>query len=378
MKIALIAGETSGDILGASLIRALRERYPEARFYGVAGPRMVAAGCEAIESIEALSVMGLAEVLKELPRLFRLRASLVERFVADSPDCVIGIDAPDFNLGLERRLRERGLRTVHFVSPTVWAWRQGRVRGIARSCELMLCLFPFEADFYREHAVRVAYVGHPLADELNADTSPSEARSRLGLPPEQPCVAVLPGSRASEVDSLMPAFAEAARRLAHTRPALQFVVPVAKPKLRGTIESAIAQHAPELHWRLLDGQSREAMQAGDAVLLASGTATLECLLLGRPMAVAYRVAPLTAFILRRLGMLKIERVSLPNLLCPEPVVEELLQEAATGENLAAAVGRLLDDAGLAEHQRRSFATVRETLRRDAAAQAAQAISALLS
>jgi len=377
MKFALVAGETSGDILGASLIRALRGIYPQAQFYGVAGPRMVAAGCEAIETIDALSVMGLSEVIKELPRLFRLRAELVKRFSDDRPGCMIGIDAPDFNLGLERRLRERGIKTVHYVSPTVWAWRQGRVRGIAKSCDLILSLFPFEADFYREHAMRVAYVGHPLADELDATLTPAQGRAALGLA-EQPCLAVLPGSRKAEVSMLMPLYADAARRLVERHPQLQFVVPVAKPSLRPLIEAAIAGHAPQQNWTLLDGQSREAMRAGEAVLLASGTATLECLLLGRPMVVGYRVAPFTAFLLRRVGLLKIERVSLPNLLCREPLVDELLQDDATGENFANAVSRLIDDPVVAQKQTDAFDAVRDELRRNAAAHAASAIAELLT
>lgn len=374
---ALVAGELSGDLLGAALITALRARHPHARFYGVAGPCMIAAGCEAIASIEALSLMGLAEVLPALPRLFRLRAALVARFAADRPEVVIGIDAPDFNLGLERRLRQRGLRTVHLVSPSVWAWRPGRVKGIARSVDLMLCLLPFEPAFYADHGLRAEFIGHPLADELNADVSPAQGRAALGLPQNGPLVAILPGSRGGEVERLAEPFVRAAAWLRVRVPGLRFVTPVARPALRERLQQAIAGHAPQLDWTLLDGRSREAMQAADAVLLASGTATLECLLLDRPMVVAYRTAPLTALLLRRLSLLKVRHVSLPNLLAREPVVPELLQEAASPEALGAAVLELLRDPARAARQRRQFAAVRETLRGDAAGRAAAAIGRLL-
>lgn len=374
---ALVAGELSGDILGAALIRALRARHPQATFYGVAGPRMIAAGCEAIESIEALSVMGLAEVLPALPRLFRLRAALKRRFLADRPDVVIGIDAPDFNLGLERRLRERGLKTVHVVSPSVWAWRQGRVRGIAQSVDLMLCLLPFEPKFYAEHQVRAEYIGHPLASELDDRVSAAEARRALGLGEGGPVVAILPGSRGSELKYLGSVFAQAATALQARFPELRFLTPVAKPRLRAGLEAAIAEHAPGTRWTVVDGRSRECMQAADAVLLASGTATLECLLLGRPMVVAYRGSPLTAWLMLKAGLLKTRHISLPNLLAAEPTVTELLQEAATPQRLASEISVLLSDAGARQRQLEQFAAVRRELRRDAAERAAEAISAVL-
>lgn len=376
-RFALVAGEISGDILGAALIRALRARYPQATFYGVAGPRMIAAGCEAIESIESLSLMGIAEVLPALPRLLRLRAQLVKRFAADRPDCLIGIDAPDFNLGLERRLRERGLATVHLVSPTVWAWRQGRVKGIARSVDLMLCLFPFEPKFYAGHGVRAAYVGHPLADELDDATSTTAARQALGLPAAGDCVAILPGSRGGELKYLAEPFAQAAAWLAARVPGLRFVTPIAKPKLRAVMAEAIARHAPQLDWQLLEGQSREAMRAADVVLLASGTATLECLLLGRPMVVAYRGSAISAWLLVKAGLLKTRYISLPNLLAAEPTVAEILQEAATPERLGAEVLALLQEPARRERQLAQFGAVRAELKRDSGALAAAAIAELL-
>lgn len=378
MHIALIAGEASGDLLGGALIPALRARFPEARFSGVTGPRMRAAGCDSIASIDRLSVMGIAEVLPKLPDLFRLRAVLVARLSAERPDVVIGIDAPDFNLGLERRLRQRGLKTVHLVSPTVWAWRQGRVKTIARSADLVLCLFPFEPKFYAGHGVRAEYVGHPLAEELADPPTQAEARRALGLPVDGPCLAVLPGSRGGELKQLAVPFAQTAAQLAARVPGLKLVTPIAKPSLRPAMAQAIAEHAPGLDWTLVDGRSREAMRAADAVLLASGTATLECLLLDRPMVVGYRMSAFTAFLLDTLGMLKVRHVSLPNLLSAEPVVPEFLQQHLQPAAMAEALVPLLGDPAAAGRQRAQFADVRSELRRNAAQASAAAIAALIS
>ncbi|MES0874242.1 lipid-A-disaccharide synthase [Sinimarinibacterium thermocellulolyticum] len=376
-RVAFIAGEISGDILGGAIIRALRARRADVHCYGVAGPRMVAAGCQAIESIEALSVMGLAEVLRELPRLLRLRRSLAERLLRERPDLVVGIDAPDFNLGLERRLREAGLRTVHVVSPTVWAWRAGRVKTIARAVERMLCLFPFEPDWYAGHGVAADYIGHPLADEIEADTDAAAARRALALPSGGPLLTVMPGSRGSEIRYLAPVFAQAAAALHRVLPDLHAITPVAKPALRAGIERAIAKHAPALPWTLIDGDSRAALRAGDAVLVASGTATLEALLTGRPMVVAYRGSALTAFLMLRLGLLKTRHVSLPNLLCAAPVVPELLQDAATPLALANELLALLREPSLRARQLDAFVPVRASLRCNAGARAAQILDAML-
>lgn len=378
MKIALVAGELSGDILGASIIYGLKRRFPQARYYGVAGPRMVEAGCEAIESIEALSVMGLSEVLRHLPRLFKLRASLVRRFLLDRPDVVIGIDAPDFNLGLETRLKKQGLRTVHVVSPTVWAWREGRVKTVARAVDRILCLFPFEQDFYRKHDVAAVTIGHPLADMLDDAVTPAQGKAALGLSTDAPCVAIMPGSRGGELHYLADSFVGAARLLAEKNPRTQFVVPVAKPSLRPRLEAAIRAHAPQLRWHVLDGRSREAMQAADVVLLASGTATLECLLLGRPMVVSYRASAFTAWMLRSVGLIKISRVSLPNILSQRELVPEVLQEQATPEILSKAVGNLLDSPGAQRQQREGFAAIRASLKLNAGERAADAIAELLA
>jgi lipid-A-disaccharide synthase len=374
VRFALVAGEASGDILGAALIRGLRARFPGATFYGVAGPRMQAEGCEALASIEALSVMGLTEVLKHLPRLLQLRDRLVERFMADRPDLYIGIDAPDFNLRVERQLKARGLRTAHLVSPTIWAWRPGRVHGIGRAADLVLCLYPFEPALYERHGIRAAYVGHPLADELDDHVAPAAARVALGLPTSGPVVAVLPGSRGSELHYLSEPFAGAAAWLHARVPGLRCIAPIARPDLRAPFEAAIARH-PGPAWHLLDGQSREAMQAADAVLLASGTAALECLLLGRPMVVSYKASAPTAWLAYRL--VKVPHVSLPNILSDDPPVPELLQADATAERLGAEVLMLLRHPVLRERQLAQFGGIRARLKCGAGDRAAAAIKDLL-
>lgn len=375
LRIALVAGELSGDLLGGAIVRALRRRLPpDARIYGVAGPRMIQAGCDAIESIDQLSVMGLAEVLPAIPRLLRLRARLVERFATDRPDVFVGLDAPDFNLGLARRLRARGLRTLHVVSPTIWAWRPGRVKGIARAVDRMLCLFPFEPRHYAGSGVDARYIGHPLAEELDDRVPPAQARAALGWSADEgPVVAILPGSRGGELKYLAEPFARAAALLHERIPGIRFVTPVAKPSLEPGLRAAIQAFAPRCRWEVIAGRSRDAMQAADAVLLASGTATLECLLLGRPMVVAYRASRFTAWMMLDLGLLKTRHVSLPNLLAETPTVTELLQEAASPERLADEVQVLLQDPARRATQLDAFADVRATLRQDAAALAADAI-----
>lgn len=372
--VALVAGELSGDLLGGSIARAIKKRFPEARIVGVAGEQMRQAGCEAIGSIDELSVMGIAEVLPAIPRILRFRKRLLEQFSTLKPDIVVGIDAPDFNLGLERRLRKQGIRTAHVVSPTIWAWRPGRVHGIVRSTELMLCLLPFEPEHYQGHPITARYIGHPLADELEQEGETRTAREALGMNSNGPVVAILPGSRGSELKYLAEPFARAAAHLTGQLPGIRFVTPLAKPKLRATMEAAIKQYAPESQWTLVQGQSREAMRAADAVLLASGTATLECLLLGRPMTVAYRASAFSIWVMRQFKLLKTAHVSLPNLLMSEPCVTELLQEDASPENLAADVLRLLSDPAARHAQLAQFRSVHDRLRCEAASQAAQAIS----
>lgn len=375
--LALIAGEPSGDQLGAALIRALSARLPGARFVGVAGPRMQAAGCRPVATVDALSVMGLAEVLGHLPRLLALRTRLVRELTELAPDLVVGIDAPDFNLSVEHRLRRAGLATLHVVSPTVWAWRAGRVRTVARAARRLLVLFPFEPACYRGVDLEVDYIGHPLADEIREQTATAPARESLGLDLAAPVLAVLPGSRHSEVARLMRPFASAVALLRRVRPNLQVITPVATPRLRRVVETEVAAGAPAGRWKLVDGRSRDAMAAADAVLLASGTATLESLLLGRPMVVGYRVSPVSAALLRGAGLLKLAHVSLPNLLCEKPVVPEFLQRQLRPQALADALDRLFDDDASRRLQLEAFAPVRETLRRGAADRAADIIAGVL-
>lgn len=374
-QAVFVAGEQSGDLLGASLIEALRVRRPSLVCSGVAGPQMVTAGCRAERSSDELAVMGLTEVLAHLPRLLALRRTLVRRYRAQPPDVFVGIDAPDFNLGLERRLRRAGIPTVHYVSPSVWAWRQRRVKTVAAAADRLLCLFPFELDFYRAHGVDARFVGHPLADRLPLRVDSLAARRRLGLAADGPLLAVLPGSRHGEVARLGPLFAQTLAQLAAARPALRYVAPMASPAIDAQFAAALAAHAPQVPVQRVAGESTAAMAAADAVLLASGTATLEAMLLKRPMIVAYQLAPLTWQIVRR--MVKVPHVALPNLLAGEALVPEYLQADATPPALAAAVLGMLDDTARRERLQARFTELHEQLRRDAAAQAAEVVLELL-
>lgn len=342
MRIALVAGEASGDQLGAGLIQAIRERVPDASFEGVAGPAMVAAGCEQWEPSESLAVMGLVEPLAHLPRLIRLRRALARRWQASPPDVFVGIDAPDFNLGLEKKLRSCGIRTAHYVSPSVWAWRAGRVKTVAKAADAVLCILPFEAPLYAGHDVNAVFVGHPKADAVPAVVDSSAARRQLGIGDGE-LVAVLPGSRGGEIARLGPILAATAKRLIASRPGLRFVTPVAAPSLRPTIERQLHDAGVAEHFLLLDGDSQTAMTAADLVLLASGTAVLEAALLGKPAVAVYRLAALSYALVKGLRLLKLTHVTLPNLMTKEPLVPEFIQGAAQPEAIAAAVGGLLDD-----------------------------------
>jgi lipid-A-disaccharide synthase len=373
MNVGIVAGESSGDTLGAALITALQARVPGTRCFGVAGPKMIAAGCEAWASSEELAVMGFTEPLLRLPRLLRLRSMLTARFSALRPDVFVGIDAPAFNLGLEQRLKARGLKTVQYVSPQVWAWRQGRVRTIGRSCDLVLCLLPFETDFYSQHGVRAVFVGHPLADQIPLEADRAGARRELGIDGDQTVVALLPGSRMGEVERLGADFAAAAAWIAERRPDVRFIAPMASARVRAAFERQVASLSRAQAITLLDGQAHRALAAADAVIVASGTATLETLLTGRPMVVAYRFAAVEAFVLRTLGLVKVPYFSQPNLLVGRRLVPEFLQEAVTGTALGMALLRELDDVGHVDELRREFRKVHETLRRGGAERAATAI-----
>ena len=332
MRIALVAGEASGDLLGAGLVAALKHRFPDAEFAGIAGPKMRAAGMQAWEDSEALSVMGLAEVLRHLPRLLKLRSRIRQRLLDWKPDVFIGIDAPDFNLGLERSLKLAGIRTVHYVSPSVWAWREGRAAKLGLSADLVLCLFPMEPPIYARHGVAARFVGHPLAEAFEDHPDPSAARAALELPAGSKVLALLPGSRRSEIRRLLPIFLEAARQLAREVPGLQVVVPAANERCRAQIaEHLLGDPVPGL--RLTEGRAHEAMVAADAVLLASGTAALEAMLAKRPMVVGYRISSLTFRLVMGLGLMSSNRYSLPNVLANEPIVPELMQQDCTPENL---------------------------------------------
>lgn len=370
LRIALVAGEASGDILGSGLMRALKARNPNVEFIGVGGPRMEAEGLVSMFPMERLAVMGLVEVLGRLPELLRRRKQLIADLIAAQPDVFIGIDAPDFNLGVELKLRQAGLKTVHYVSPSVWAWRQKRVFKIRDACDLMLTLFPFEAQFYTEHQVPVCFVGHPLADDIPLQADRAQARRELGLAEEGAVVALLPGSRGGEVAKLGSLFLDAAERLRALRPELHFVLPCANAERRAQLEQMLAGRSLSLS--LLDGQSHQALAACDAVLIASGTATLEALLYKRPMVVAYKLAPLTYRILSRL--VKSPYVSLPNLLAQRLLVPELIQDAATPDALAQTLAPLIVDG---HAQTDGFDQIHRTLRRDASARAADAVLELV-
>ncbi|WP_043315709.1 lipid-A-disaccharide synthase [Microbulbifer sp. HZ11] len=374
----MLAGEASGDILGAGLIEALQQRFRTVEVVGIAGSRMLALGAESLFPMERLSVMGLVEPLKRLPELLKIRRTLREHFIANPPDVFIGIDSPDFNLGLEEALRSAGIPTVHYVSPSVWAWRRGRIKKIARAVDHMLTLLPFEADFYREHQVPVTFVGHPLADEIPLDVDVAGARRALGLTQQDEVIALLPGSRGGEVRLLGPLFMQAALWCQQRRPGLKFVLPAASPERRDQLEQQLAQTPAlqELSLTILDGNSQQALAAADAVLIASGTATLETMLMNKPMVVAYKMAALSYAIFSR--MLHTPWVSLPNLLAQKELVPEILQDDATPETLGAALLNYFHDPLLGDQLRREFSEMHQELRRNASDKAADAVCALLS
>ncbi|MBN7770062.1 lipid-A-disaccharide synthase [Marinobacter daepoensis] len=373
--IAIIAGEASGDILGAGLIRALRKRYPQARFVGIGGDEMIAEGFHSLVPMERLSVMGLVEVLGRIRELFRIRARLLDYFFTTPPDVVIGIDSPDFTLGIERRCREFGIPSVHYVSPSVWAWRQKRIFKIAKSVDLMLTLFPFEARFYEEHNVPVAFVGHPLADRIDLEPGTASARASLGLEPEKPVLAILPGSRSGEVERLGALFLEAARWLQARRSDVQLVIPCVNREREKQVSELVASLEVSLPLTLVRGRSREVMAASDVVLLASGTATLEAMLLKKPMVVGYRLSNFSYKVLSRL--VSVPWVALPNLLAQKALVPELLQDEATPEKLGEAVLERLENDQERSRLQAAFLELHQTLRQGADERAASAISALM-
>ena len=378
----LVAGEASGDLLGADLIRGLRERFPNARFAGVGGPLMQAAGLETWYPADRLSVMGLVEVLRHLPQLLALRRDVHARTLDARPAAFIGIDAPDFNLGLERRLRRAGIRTVHYVSPSVWAWREKRAQKIGRSADLVLCLFPMEPPIYARHSVAARFVGHPLASTFAMHPDRATARSTLGIADDALVLALLPGSRLGEIARLGRDFLDAASLLAAQLPNLVVLAPMANARCRAAFEQLLASTAEKsgaamAQIRLVDGQAHAAMVAADAVLLASGTAALEAMLAKRPMLVAYRVAPWTYRIVRALGMLRTNVYSLPNVLAGRTVVPELMQDDCTPAALAQTLTPLLRARALPAETLLEFERIHASLRGDATHAAAAAIAELL-
>jgi lipid-A-disaccharide synthase len=378
LRVGLVAGEASGDTLGADLIHSLRRRAPDIQFFGVAGPKMQAAGCESWEPAESLAVMGLFDVLRDLPRLARLLARIKRMFLTARPDVFIGIDAPDTNLRLARSLHAAGIPTVQYVSPQVWAWRQGRARRIRESVDLVLCLLPFEKRFYDEHGIRAEFVGHPLADAIPLQIDREAARRTLGLDLKSGIVALLPGSRRGEVARLGADFAATARWLAARRPDLKFIAPMASAATRQIFAEVLRRDAPALDVRLIDGQATTALSAANVVLVASGTASLEAALCKRPMVVVYRLGALTGWVLTRLNLVKSKFFAQPNLLADQRVVGEYFQDQIIPESIGAELLMWLDDTERRSALEREFSRIHADLRRGAGTRAAQAILDLLN
>jgi lipid-A-disaccharide synthase len=374
MNLAMVAGEASGDLLASLLIGGLRARWPDLQLAGIGGPKMAGAGFEAWWPSDRLAVRGYVEVLRHYPEIKRIRDALAQRLLAERPRAFVGVDAPDFNLGLEARLKAAGIPAVHFVCPSIWAWRGGRAKKMAASCDHVLCLFPFEPALLRAHGVAASYVGHPLADAIPLEPPRAAARAALGLGAAEPVVALLPGSRASEIRYIAPTFLQAAVRLQRQRPALRFVLPVA-PGLGPLLDPLVAQHAPGLDLLRLDGRSHEALAACDLTLIASGTATLEAALFKRPMVIAYRMHPLSWQLMKRMAYQP--WVGLPNILAREFLVPERIQEACTPERLAADVLQGLDDAAGAERLRARFTAMHHELMRDTARAATDALAKVI-
>ncbi len=375
LKIAIVAGETSGDLLGAGLLAALKRYYPDLQAEGIAGPQMQVQGCQSLFDIERLSVMGFVEPLSRLPELIKIRKSLIKRFTENPPDVFIGIDAPAFNIGLEYHLKKAGIKTVQFVSPSVWAWRKKRIFKIKKAVDLILTLFPFENKIYDQHRVRNCFVGHPFADAIPLESDTFKARELLGLHSDRQYIALLPGSRHSELKKLTQPFVEAAKLCYQANPSLAFIVPMVSEEKRQRFEEALKLIAPELPVTMFVDKSQTVMAAADVVLLASGTATLEAMLLGKPMVVAYKLHPVTYWLAKRL--VKLEMFSLPNLLLNKKVVPELIQQQAMPQALADAVMYYLSHPSEVLRLQQQFTEVHRQLKRNANETAALAIKSLI-
>ena len=378
MRIAIVAGEVSGDILGSRLIIALKKKYPDAVFEGIAGAEMQSAGCTSLYPMELLSVMGYAEVLPRLFKLLKIRKELIQRWKANPPDLVVGVDAPDFNLKLEKDLFLAGVTTAHYVSPSIWAWKEGRVKKMVGAMDLMLTLFPFEVDFYKKHNVPAEFVGHPLADEIPLDSNREEAREKLELDNERFILAVLPGSRKGEIQKLGPDFIKGVNRLSKLHPDWLFVVPMVNADLEASFNDIKQDVAPELQFTFIRGQSRDVLTASNQVLMASGTAVLEGMLVGRPMVAAYRVSPMTARIIRFFKMIKSKYYTLPNNLADEYLVPELIQEDVTPENIVREVEKQYQDGKQGQSNAlKRFREIHLQLMQNASEKAAKVLSELI-
>ena len=369
LTIALVAGETSGDILGAGLIRTLKKHHPNIKFVGIAGPLMQAEGCQAWYEMDELSVMGIVEVLGRLRRILAIRRDITKRLIDLKPDVFIGIDAPDFNLSLEGKLKQAGIKTIHYVSPSVWAWKQKRVFKIKRNTNLILAFLPFEKAFYDKFDVPCRFIGHKMADDIPLEPDQTAMRQQLGIPVDCQCLALLPGSRHAEVTLLSEPFLKAAQLLRDKFPDLHIVVPLVNSKRRVEFEQIKAEIAPELKVQLLDGHAREAMIASNAAILASGTVALECMLAKCPMVVGYKMKAFTFWLAKKL--IKTAYVSLPNILAGKEIVPELLQHDCTPENIANHVLPFLE--GDNTELKATFLALHKQIRCNADEQAAQAV-----
>lgn len=369
---ALVAGEASGDTLGADLIQELKQRYPHARFVGIGGPKMQALGFESWVPMEKLSVMGLFEVLKHLPELLKIRKSLIQNLLDLRPDVFIGIDAPDFNFTVERRLKVAGIPTVHYVGPSVWAWREKRLEKIKQAVDGMLVLFPFEPTIYHKYQISVQYVGHPLANQVPEQPNTQQARKKLGLPEAGQFTGILPGSRMSEINKMADVYIQAAAKLSIIYPEMQFIVPCVHEKAQKRIQQAVEQFAPKLPIHLFMQQAQTVMEASDQLIVTSGTATLEAALMQRPMVLSIKVHPISYWIMKRLATT--QWIGLPNILAQQSLVPELIQAEATPEKIALELGRLVVDKQNRAKLLRAFKAQAELLKQPSAKLASEAIA----
>ena len=373
----LVAGELSGDLLGGGLIHSLKEVYPDASFFGIGGPEMMKAGLESIEPIETLSIMGLVEILKDLPKLFKVKRALVDEAVKRQPICFIGIDAPDFNLRLSKDLKALGITTFQYVSPSVWVWREGRVKTIRKNIDRVLCLFPFEVDFYQKHQVDSVCVGHRLGDEIPLEVDKDAAKEALGIDVHKSYLALLPGSRRGEISRLLATFLESISLISEKYPEMEYLIPAATPRIYDLIQAALWKLPQNIREKVLlfQGKSREIMTASESVLLASGTAALEAMLLKKTMVVCYKFSGFTAWLAPKI--VNITHFSLPNILAKEPLVTELFQSAVTPENIASEVNRALEDNLINRQKRQQFLEIHQTLRLNSDIAARDAVIGLL-